>query len=470
MRKKLLSLLTVLCLVLGMLPATAMAIDTANIDKTDEANVQVIAEDTELTGTIEKLVLVDAAVKVDVTDATLTVGLVVSPDAEGAEVTISGTTAAEVVVLANASVKTDAATTVETVTVDAAEATVEVAGEVASVVLTENAQGVSLTVAETATVAAVEVAAPNATVAVAGTVESVTVAETATGAELAVAETATVTTVTDATGELTVSGAGAESVTVENTAEPAEGEDEDAKDEETEGSEEDAKGEENTETPDAGMDVPFVPPVDPDEGGDSEEPEEPEQPEQPGSAPKITWGNVECAAGESVDVTASAVEAKDAGYWVKFSIANPDAEKYEMVVKVNNTEVTLDSNFYWFDVTSLVTAATTEAVEQFIADETKVEYKEDTENPENSAWSIKEGVTAPASVKVESQTPTTVTVTLTEKTTEENPNDVTKEADGEYTYTFELSVDATVEKDLTEDVNTALAEKKAPDPAPGADE
>ena len=277
-------------------------------------------------------------------------------------------------------------------------------------------------------------------------------------------------TITDATGELTVSGAGAESVTVENTAEPAEGEDEDAKDEETEGSEEDAKGEENTETPDAGMDVPFVPPVDPDEGGDSEEPEEPEQPEQPGSAPKITWGNVECAAGESVDVTASAVEAKDAGYWVKFSIANPDAEKYEMVVKVNNTEVTLDSNFYWFDVTSLVTAATTEAVEQFIADETKVEYKEDTENPENSAWSIKEGVTAPASVKVESQTPTTVTVTLTEKTTEENPDDVTKEADGEYTYTFELSVDATVEKDLTEDVNTALAEKKAPDPAPGADE
>lgn len=219
MRKKLLSLLTVLCLVLGMLPATAMAIGTANIDKTDEANVQVIAEDTELTGTIEKLVLVDAAVKVDVTDATLTVGLVVSPDAEGAEVTISGTTAAEVVVLANASVKTDAATTVETVTVDAAEATVEVAGEVASVVLTENAQGVSLTVAETATVAAVEVAAPNATVAVAGTVESVTVAETATGAELAVAETATVTTVTDATGELTVSGAGAESVTVENTTE-----------------------------------------------------------------------------------------------------------------------------------------------------------------------------------------------------------------------------------------------------------
>ena len=73
-------------------------------------------------------------------------------------------------------------------------------------------------------------------------------------------------------------------------------------------------------------------------------------------------------------------------------------------------------------------------------------------------------------MKVESQTPTTVTVTLTEKTTEENPDDVTKEADGEYTYTFEVSVDATVEKDLTEDVNTALAEKKAPDPAPGADE
>lgn len=468
MRKKLLSLLTVLCLVLGMLPATAMAIDTTNIDKTDAENVMVVAEDTELTGTIEKLVLVDAAVKVDVTDATLTVGLVVSPDAEGAEVTISGTTAAEVVVLANASVKTDEATTVQTVTVDAAAATVEVAGEVASVVLTENAEGVTLTVAETATVAAVEVAAPNATVEVSGTVESVAVAATATGTELVVSETATVAAVTDASGELTVSGAGAENVAVENTAESTEGEeDKDTEDEETEDGEDAAQDEENNETPSTGDnfgDI-VVPPVTDEE--EEETPDEPENPEQPSdtTAPKITWGGVEYEAGKTNSVTANSVAEHSDGYWVKFAIANPDATKYNMVVKVGNTEIAADNgNFWLFDVSSLVTAAEATAAENFVNADGNAVY-----DTENSEWKLAEDKTAPtdASVTVKKDEATTVTVTLTEK------DDITKAADGEgeeYTYTFDVTVDASVTVDLTNAVNTALGEKEAPGSNPDPSE
>lgn len=461
MRKKLLSLLTVLCLVLGMLPATAMAIDTTNIDKTDAENVMVVAEDTELTGTIEKLVLVDAAVKVDVTDATLTVGLVVSPDAEGAEVTISGTTAAEVVVLANASVKTDEATTVQTVTVDAAAATVEVAGEVASVVLTENAEGVTLTVAETATVAAVEVAAPNATVEVSGTVESVAVAATATGTELVVSESATVAAVTDATGGLTVSGAGAENVAVENTAESTEGEeDKDTEDEETEDGEDAAQDEENNETPSTGDnfgDI-VVPPVTDEE--EEETPDEPENPEQPGdtTAPKITWGGVEYEAGKTNSVTATeVVTTKDAaaGYWVKFAVENPDAEKYNMVVKLGGTVVSPDeNNFFWFDISSLVGTAIDGVVDDFVvADNVK-------EDPENSGTYV-------LTEEAEAQKPTTVTVdgsvgTVTVTLTEKPATDEGALEDPA-TYTFNVSladsaktIDA--ESDISDAIDEALSE------------
>ena len=263
MRKKLLSLLTVLCLVLGMLPTTAFAAAAEAYEKNEVARV--ITTDTEIAEDIDGLVLVDAPCKVTVKDAKLSVGIVVSPDAAGAEVILTGTTeAAEVVVLSASSVKVEETATATSVTVDAAEATVEVAGTAAEVIVTENAEktavtvaetakvetvsvaapaaavevvgevktvavaetaaAATVTVAETATVSALEVAAPDVKADVAGTVESVTVAETATGAELAVAETATVTEVTDATGELTVSGDGAANVTVTDSSTPTEDE------------------------------------------------------------------------------------------------------------------------------------------------------------------------------------------------------------------------------------------------------
>ena len=269
MRKKLLSLLTVLCLVLGMLPATALAAEYADLAKelgySEEEVAMYIDEDTELSEDVEGLIIVVAPVKVTVKGAKLATGLVVVPDAEGAtvtlgenadvnavivmakaEVTVEETAVAasvtvtapeasvtvagtvETVTLAeeaeNAVVTVAETAKVETVEVAAPAAAVEVVGEVKTVAVQETAAAATVTVAETATVSALEVAAPDVKADVAGTVESVTVAETATGAELAVAETATVTEVTDATGELTVSGDGAANVTVTDSSTPAEDE------------------------------------------------------------------------------------------------------------------------------------------------------------------------------------------------------------------------------------------------------
>ena len=282
MRKKLLSLLTVLCLVLGMLPATAMAAEFADLAAElgyEESEIaQYVSEDTEITADADGLVLVVAPVSVTVKDAKLSTGLLVAPGAEGAKVILSeGADVNAVIVMAKADVTVEekavaASVTVtapettvavagevktvtvaeeaektavtvaetakvETVEVSAPAAAVEVVGEVASVSVTETAAAATVTVAENATVSTLEVAAPDVKADVAGTVESVTVAETATGAELAVSETATVTEVTDNTGELTVSGAGASNVTVtDTTADPTEEDKDDAEEDEDDAS------------------------------------------------------------------------------------------------------------------------------------------------------------------------------------------------------------------------------------------
>ena len=70
MRKKLLSLLTFLCLVLGMLPATALAAEYADLAKelgySEEEVAMYIDEDTELSEDVEGLIVVVAPVKVTV--------------------------------------------------------------------------------------------------------------------------------------------------------------------------------------------------------------------------------------------------------------------------------------------------------------------------------------------------------------------------------------------------------------------
>lgn len=274
MKKKLLSVLLALTMMLTVLPVSAMAAELTEDQKStlvaqgyseeEIANAIFISEDTELTEDVEGLIIIVAPVKVTIKGAKLTTGLLIAPGAKGASVVLGESanvnavivmdtaevtveekavaasvtvTAPEAKVAVAGEVKTvtvaaeaekAAVTVAETAKVDTVEvaapaAAVEVAGAVASVAVAETAAGASVAVAETATVSALEVAAPDVKADVAGTVESVTVAETATGAELAVAETATVTEVADSTGALTVSGDGAANVTVtDTTAEPVE--------------------------------------------------------------------------------------------------------------------------------------------------------------------------------------------------------------------------------------------------------
>jgi len=368
-----------------MLPTTAFAAAAEAYEKNEVARV--ITTDTEIAEDIDGLVLVDAPCKVTVKDAKLSVGIVVSPDAAGAEVILTGTTeAAEVVVLSASSVKVEETATATSVTVDAAEATVEVAGTAAEVIVTENAEktavtvaetakvetvsvaapaaavevvgevktvavaetaaAATVTVAETATVSALEVAAPDVKADVAGTVESVTVAETATGAELVVAETATITEVTDATGELTVSGDGADKVTVNDTT----------------ASEEEEEDEEDEDEEITNPDVPFIPPVvetkqvkicwSPQGSGDQSDAlsgthtlNGVTMSSENGPKTTTTTATVQDdgSARASVNITATDVEKHETssgsggqGYWIGFGVPLPEGGTYE---EANNTTV-----------------------------------------------------------------------------------------------------------------------------------
>lgn len=345
MRRKLLSLVTVLCMVLGMLPATAMAIDASNIDKTDEENVMVIVEDTELTGTIEKLILVDAAVEVDVTDATLAVGLVVSPDAAGAEVVLNGVTAAEVVVLADATVKTDETTTVELVTVDAAGVDLEIAGT-ASITLTKNAVSVTVITAKTSVVS-LDVAK--------GAAVTVNVAA---GAEVTV-------TAADLDA-VALTGEGAASAEVEevgvDTEDPEDGEEDEEEPKDTE-----EPGDTTVPGEEFVTDTPVI-------GGETESGETPAAP----PSYNITWGTIDMddssehgtveATKTSVSITGNVTVDANGKYWIGFSIP----EGYNVVIKTNSDvlEAKLDdvNGFIYFDITAQMEAALLAAEEAAKAD------------------------------------------------------------------------------------------------------
>lgn len=306
MKKKLLSVLLALTMMLTVLPVSAMAVDLTEDQKTAleaqgytaeqleelEANEQimVVSEDTVLEEDYDGLILVVGKCTVTVRGAKVGVGMIVLPGAQDAKVVLeSSADVNAVVVLDKAEVVIDAeaqatyltvaapeaavtvsgtvekltvdeaaeaaqvtvaeTATVAAVTVSAPEVKAEIAGNVSEVSVTETAAGASVAVAETATVSTLAVAAPDVKAEVAGTVESVTVAETATGAELAVAETATVTEVTDNTGALTVSGDGASNVTVtDTTAEPTEP-----------AEEEPANKTDSTDRTDADADMPITP-------------------------------------------------------------------------------------------------------------------------------------------------------------------------------------------------------------------
>lgn len=310
MKRKLLSVLLALTMMLTLLPVSALAVDLTEEQKTAleaqgysaeqiaeleaKEQIMVISEDTVLEEDYEGLVLVVGKCSVTVRSAKVGVGVVVLPGAQDAKVVLEGSAEVNAVVVldkAEVVIEAEAQTTyvtvaapeaavtvsgavekltvdeaaqaaqvtvaenatVAAVTVSAPEVKAEIAGTVSEVAVTETAAGASVVVAENATVSTLAVAAPDVKADVAGTVESVTVAETATGAELAVAETAAVAEVTDNTGALTVSGDGAANVTVtDTTAEPAAPADEDKPDEETKDEEtknEETKNEETATPP-----------------------------------------------------------------------------------------------------------------------------------------------------------------------------------------------------------------------------
>lgn len=246
MRKKILSILLALCMVLALLPVAAFAAKLTDAqvaelkakgytdEQIQELNDQIadyesdeivlVFEDTTISAAESRLVLVVAPkATVTVDGAKLDTGIVVAPGAADAKVVLkAGADVNAVVVLDKAEVVVEQEAKAANVTLAAAEAAATVEGTVDTVAVNEAAEKATVTVAEGAAVAAVEVAAPEAKADIAGSVSTVVVAETAKGAETAVAQTAQVSAVTVAAPEAKTDIAGTvSSVTVAETAEGA---------------------------------------------------------------------------------------------------------------------------------------------------------------------------------------------------------------------------------------------------------
>lgn len=234
MRKKIVSTLLALCMVLSLLPITVFAAELTDAQKadlkaqgyTDEQieNVLIIEEDTEIDADEDRLiVIVTPGVTVTVKGATLSVGVVVAPGAADSKVVVAAESNVNaIVVLDKAEVVLEENAKATYVTIAAAEASVTVSGEAEKVTVGESAEKATVTVTNGATVETVTVAAPEAATEIAGTVETVTVAETATGASTTVASTGSVTDVEIAApaAETTVAGT-VTNVAVTETAEGA---------------------------------------------------------------------------------------------------------------------------------------------------------------------------------------------------------------------------------------------------------
>ena len=250
MRKKLLSLLTVLCLVLGMLPATAMAVELTDEQKdalleqgyTEEEiaeleaedKVLVISEDTEIDEDYDGLILIVASCNVTIKGASIGVGVVILPGAADTTVTLTeaATVNAVVVLEENAEVVTEADTTVTYLTVAAPNAVVTIAGSVERYTLTEDAAGTESTISGSVETMTTDAPDTTTTVAEEGTVGDVNVGETATGTTIN--NNGTINTVNDEGGNATVNGNAPTSSEEEEEDEEEEEEEEEATEEEEE--------------------------------------------------------------------------------------------------------------------------------------------------------------------------------------------------------------------------------------------
>ncbi len=196
----------------------------ANINRASVATLlnnmitEYVTEDKTITGEVKGIVLVAGDANVTVENATLAENLIVAPKADGAEVTLTGsTTAKDVYVDASAAVKVDSNATAGAVQVGAANSTVDVAGKADTVAVDSAATDTKVNVAKDATVSTVDVAGANAAVTVDGKVDNVTVASTATGTDITANSGATVGKVETSAKDVTVSGNGkVENVTANN--------------------------------------------------------------------------------------------------------------------------------------------------------------------------------------------------------------------------------------------------------------
>ncbi len=207
----------------------------ANINRASVATLldnmitEYVTEDKTISGTVDGIVLVAADANVTVQDATLSENLIVAPNADGAEVTLTGSTiAGDVYVDAAATVKVDSNASAGEVQVGAANSTVDVAGKADTITVDSaanntavnvnegaavgdvavNAADSKVNVAKDATVDTVAVSGANADVQVSGKVDNVTVAAGATGTDITANSGATVGKVETSANDVTVSGSG----------------------------------------------------------------------------------------------------------------------------------------------------------------------------------------------------------------------------------------------------------------------
>lgn len=223
MKKRILSVLLALVMVLGLLPATVFAAELTEDQKAeliemgyseaDLENVMVVDADTVIDEAFDGLVIVVAqGVTVTVKGVALSTGVVVLPTAPEAKVVLEANSNANAVILMGekSQVIVDAEAKADFVTVAAPEAKADVAGAAGTVTVNEAAEKAEVKVAKADTVT------NNAPEAKLDVTEAATVTNTAAKAEVKVAKADTVTNAgAEAKVEVT------EAAAVSNTAEKA---------------------------------------------------------------------------------------------------------------------------------------------------------------------------------------------------------------------------------------------------------
>ena len=222
MKKKFLSVLLSLAMLLTLLPVSALAVDLTDEQKgalleqgyTEEEiaeleaedKVLVISEDTEIDEDYDGLILIVAGCTVTIKGASIGVGVVILPGAVDTTVVLTEEAVVNAVVVLeeNAEVVTEADTTVTYLTVAAPSAVVTIAGSVERYTLTEDAAGTESTIS--GSVETMTTDAPDTTTNVeeGGSVDSVNVGETATGTTIN--NNGTINDVNDEGGNATVNG------------------------------------------------------------------------------------------------------------------------------------------------------------------------------------------------------------------------------------------------------------------------